>query len=401
MSFNILDAVKGFITPDLIGSAASFLGESDSSVGKALTGLVPAALAGITQKAESAGGADAVLGLAKKAFDSGILGNLASNFMSGGGGIPEGAPALLQGILGSHVGGIGNAIAQFAGIKGSSAASLLGSVLPLALGLLGKHAGDSGLSGSGLLSLLTSQKSSIMNALPAGLNLSGILGGAAAPKPAQHHQQEEPKKSGGWLTPLLLGVAAVALLLYLMKGCGAHKEEVKVVETPVVVDSPKVEVAVPAAPAMEKITLPDGSMIDARTNGFEHGLVACLNDAACQAGKDKWFDFDDINFDLNSAVITEASMRQVKNLVAVLKAFPKAKIKIGGYTDKTGNEDANKKLSGDRAAAVLAALKANGASEAQLEGAEGYGSEFAKVAKEASEEERRVDRRISVSLREK
>lgn len=401
MSFNILDAVKGFITPDLIGSAASFLGESDSSVGKALTGLVPAALAGITQKAESAGGADAVLGLAKKAFDSGILGNLASNFMSGGGGIPEGAPALLQGILGNHVGGIGNAIAQFAGIKGSSAASLLGSVLPLALGLLGKHAGDNGLSGSGLLSLLTSQKSSIMNALPAGLNLSGILGGAAAPKPAPHHHHEEPKKSGGWLTPLLLGVAAVALLLYLMKGCGAHKEEVKAVETPVVVDSPKVEVAVPAAPAMEKITLPDGSMIDARSNGFEHGLVACLNDAACQAGKDKWFDFDDINFDLNSAVITEPSMRQVKNLVAVLKAFPKAKIKIGGYTDKTGNEDANKKLSGDRAAAVLAALKANGASEAQLLGAEGYGSEFAKVAKEASEEERRVDRRISVSLREK
>jgi outer membrane protein OmpA-like peptidoglycan-associated protein len=402
MSFNILDAVKGYLTPDLIGSAASFLGESDSSVSKALTGLVPAALAGITQKAESAGGADAVLGLAKKAFDSGILGNIASNFVSGGGGIPEGAPALLQGILGHNVGGIGNAIAQFAGIKGSSAASLLGSILPLALGLLGKHSSDNGLSGSGLLSLLGSQKSSILSALPAGLNLSGILGGAteSRPKVVAHDHHDEPKKSGSWLMPLLLAVAAVALLLYLMKGCGAPKEEIKEVEPVVAPDTTKVVETAPAV-SMEKITLPDGTQIDARQGGFEHGLVNCLNDAACVAGKDKWFDFDDINFDLGSAVITEPSMRQVKNLVSVLKAYPKAKIKIGGYTDKTGDEAVNKKLSGDRAAAVLAALKANGASDTQLLGAEGYGSEFAKIAKEASEEERRPDRRISVSLREK
>lgn len=402
MSFNILDAVKGYLTPEMIGSAASFLGESDSSVGKALTGLVPAALAGITQKAESAGGADLVLGLAKKAFDSGILGSLASNFTSGGGGIPEGAPALLQGVLGHHVGGIGNAIAQFAGIKGSSAASLLGSVLPLALGLLGKHSADSGLSGGGLLSMLASQKSSIMSALPAGLNLSGILGGSPAPRPqaVDHgHHHEETKKSGSWLMPLLLGVVAVALLLYLMKGCGAPKEEVKAVETIVTPDTSMV-VEAPAVPS-EKITLVDGTQIDARVGGFEHGLVTCLNDASCIPGKDKWFDFDDINFDLGSAKLTESSTRQVKNLVAVLKAYPKAKIKIGGYTDKTGDETVNKKLSGDRAASVMAALKENGANEAQLLGAEGYGSDFAKIAKEASEEERRPDRRISVSLREK
>ncbi|ULQ52545.1 OmpA family protein [Flavihumibacter fluvii] len=401
MSFNILDTVKGYITPDLIGSAASFLGESDTYVGKALTGLVPAALAGITQKAETPGGAEAVLGLAKKAFDSGILNNLASGFQSGGGGIPEGAPALLQGILGHNVGGMGNAIAQFAGIKGSSAASLLGSILPLALGLLGKHSAENGLSGAGLLSLLTSQKSKILGDLPAGLNLSGLLGGSAAsaPKVVAHLHGDEPKKSGSWLMPLLLGVAAVALLLYLMKGCGAPKEEVNAVEPVVGSDTTRIV----AAPTVEmyKITLPDGTQIDARQGGFEHGLVTCLNDVTCLPGKDKWFDFDDINFDLGSASLTESSMRQVKNLVAVLKSYPKAKIKIGGYTDKTGDEAVNKKLSTDRAAAVLAALKANGANEAQLEGSEGYGSDFAKIAKEASEEERRPDRRISVSLREK
>jgi outer membrane protein OmpA-like peptidoglycan-associated protein len=41
---------------------------------------------------------------------------------------------------------------------------------------------------------------------------------------------------------------------------------------------------------------------------------------------------------------------QLSNLAAILKAFPAANIKIGGYTDKTGNEDFNKsyRLSGQR-----------------------------------------------------
>jgi outer membrane protein OmpA-like peptidoglycan-associated protein len=61
-----------------------------------------------------------------------------------------------------------------------------------------------------------------------------------------------------------------------------------------------------------------------------------------------------------------------------LKAYPKTKIKIGGYTDKKGDEAANKKLSKSRALAVKAALETAGVGK-QVVGAEGYGSEFAKA----------------------
>jgi outer membrane protein OmpA-like peptidoglycan-associated protein len=44
------------------------------------------------------------------------------------------------------------------------------------------------------------------------------------------------------------------------------------------------------------------------------------------------------------------------NLVAIL-SFPDAKIKIGGYTDKTGDEAKNLKLSADRANYIKAALE--------------------------------------------
>jgi outer membrane protein OmpA-like peptidoglycan-associated protein len=149
------------------------------------------------------------------------------------------------------------------------------------------------------------------------------------------------------------------------------------------------------------VKLADGTEIDAYKGGIEDRLVACLNDAACIAGKDQWFDFDNLNFETGSARLTAESIAQVRNIVAILKAYPAAKIKIGGYTDKVGNDADNKKLSQDRADAVMAEIKKEGANAAQLVGAEGYGEELAKVAETASDEERRVDRRISVQLREK
>ncbi|HRH61375.1 MAG TPA: hypothetical protein PL045_12430, partial [Chitinophagaceae bacterium] len=59
------------------------------------------------------------------------------------------------------------------------------------------------------------------------------------------------------------------------------------------------------------------------------------------------------------------------------------------------------KLSQDRAEAVLLALRANGANPAQLEGAEGYGSQFAKAPADAPDEEKQKDRRISINVRAK
>lgn len=88
------------------------------------------------------------------------------------------------------------------------------------------------------------------------------------------------------------------------------------------------------------------------------------------------------------------------NIVQILKAFPKAKIKIGGYTDNIGDEAANKKLSTDRAQAVSKLLQDAGVG-AQLESAEGYGSEFAKYPPSAPEEDRIKDRRVSLSVRAK
>jgi outer membrane protein OmpA-like peptidoglycan-associated protein len=149
------------------------------------------------------------------------------------------------------------------------------------------------------------------------------------------------------------------------------------------------------------VKLPDGTELNAYKGGIEDKLVAFLNDSTAQVSKDKWFDFDHLNFKSSSAEITPESHTQVQNIATILNVYPKVKIKIGGYTDKTGDDAGNMKLSQDRANAVIEALKGHQANATQLVGAEGYGSQFAKAAIDAPDAEKQKDRRISVSVREK
>ncbi|HEY6976390.1 MAG TPA: OmpA family protein [Chitinophagaceae bacterium] len=403
MASNLLDSVRGFITPQLIGQASSYLGESSEGITRAIGGAVPTVLTGLINNAES-GGAAALLSNAKEVASSNILGNL-GNLFSGSSTLPSGVGSLSS-LFGDRLGGMTSALSSFSGIKNSSASSLLGMIVPVILSVIGKHAMDNNLSPAGLSSFLSAQKSSAMDALPSGLNITNLFGSArqAVTGSASELRSAVTPKRTNWLWPILLILLAVILLFYFIRGCNRKPEAAVTPPADTTTTAPTVmDTTAASMPGREsmKVKLADGTEIDAYKGGIEDVLVNCLNDANCKAGKDKWFDFDNINFETGSAAITPESQAQVSNIVAILKAYPKARIKIGGYTDKTGDPAANKTLSQQRAEAVLNAIKAAGANGAQLVGAEGYGSAFAKVPETASDEERKKDRRIAVQLREK
>jgi uncharacterized protein YidB (DUF937 family)/outer membrane protein OmpA-like peptidoglycan-associated protein len=153
---------------------------------------------------------------------------------------------------------------------------------------------------------------------------------------------------------------------------------------------------------LTEVTLPDGTKLQAYPGGIEDQLIKFIQSDEYKTGtteslKNKWFNFDDMNFVTGTANLVPESKRQLDNIVAILKAFPDVKIKIGGYTDKTGDDAKNKDLSERRAKAVKAALEKAGVGT-QVPEAEGYGEEFATVAETASDEERKVDRKTSVRL---
>ncbi|MCR9066297.1 MAG: sodium-translocating pyrophosphatase [Cytophagales bacterium] len=132
---------------------------------------------------------------------------------------------------------------------------------------------------------------------------------------------------------------------------------------------------------------------------IEQRLVDFIEDENAEAGKDNWFEFQNLNFTSGSATIDANTMGEVANISQVLKAFPTTKIKIGGYTDNTGDAAANLKLSSDRAAAVKSALVGMGISADRIE-SEGYGIKHP-IASNETEEGRMKNRRIALSVREK
>jgi len=112
-----------------------------------------------------------------------------------------------------------------------------------------------------------------------------------------------------------------------------------------------------------------------------------------------WIGFDRIYFDSNKATLTNESLWQLSNVASILKRFPDSKIKIGGYTDNTGQPLTNLRLSKARAEAALDALVSLGVPTARLT-AVGYG-ELDNIATNDTEEGRAVNRRVSMQVVQK
>ncbi len=105
---------------------------------------------------------------------------------------------------------------------------------------------------------------------------------------------------------------------------------------------------------------------------------------------------NDILFDVNSAVLSTDAMQTLKDLNRVLKKYPKNRIVVQGFTDSTGSEAYNQKLSAQRAQAVYNYLIANGLKTLSITYV-GYG-ESNPIASNDTETGRAQNRRVVLSI---
>jgi outer membrane protein OmpA-like peptidoglycan-associated protein len=404
---NILDELKGMVTSQIISKAASSLGESESGVTKTIGALLPTILGGLVQKSADTNAFSNIFNMLSDQRNIGFLDNLSG--LVGGGNLAQGDPKdiagnLMGNLFGNKVGGILDLVSTFAGVKKSSTSSLLGLAGPLIMGFLGRKIKNEGLNIAGLASLLNGQKSSIMSALPAGMgNLLGLadIGGSVS----------APKVGGNKWLPWLIGLLALAAILYFWRSCNKPADVVdQVQETAKEATETVTDAAKDAADATKEAVaglgeffakkLACGVELNIPSNGIEANLVTFIEDASKPVDKTTWFNFDRLTFETGKATLDMTkSEEQLKNIAEIMKCYPKVKLKVGGYTDNVGDPAANKKLSQDRADNLKAALVALGVAANRME-AEGYGDQHP-VASNDTEEGRAQNRRISCRVMEK
>jgi len=421
MASSMLESILGPVTPQMQQAIAARLGESPQAVHSGLRAGTAATLSALARHIGDSNFSEQVMQMVTQAGGQSLLGSFAS-IASGG---PTDSVANLISrfqslVFGAQQGQIASLIAQHAGISASSANGILKMAAPLVLGYLAKLHSAGALSASTLGSTLTTTAANLSAYAP-----SASLKSAAATADttvrrtaAVVESRASGFKASRWVVPAaIVGLLLVAWLVLRssVREPAQTADEAASRATSAVSGAATNALAAAGGAASAagdaataawaslgeffKVTLPDGTVLNVPSRGVEARLVRYLEDNSTGVTTVTGFDFDRLLFDTGKATLQPASTEQLNNVAAILKAFPNAKIRLGGYTDNSGDATANQLLSEQRADNVMAELTGRGIDASRLS-AKGYGEDDP-VADNSTEEGRQKNRRISIRVAEK
>jgi outer membrane protein OmpA-like peptidoglycan-associated protein len=387
-----MDAVKGYLTPDLVRNASTLVGESESSTRQTLNGTVPCILSGLTSMVSSREGAGAFAGMLRDPSFGQVVDN-ASTLFSGGRAtenVLNAGTSMMGKIFGNRSSSVTEAVSKYGGVSASAGTSLLGLVAPLIMGVLGKRASAQGLDSSGMVNALLSEKGDISAAVPPGIaqmlrpgpTIAPRLREAETPRYARPGEAYTEKKRS-WMPLLLIGLGLLALLVMFMRG-----------------RSPRTtvgDVTSKAKGSLANLSLPGGVNLSVPDGSLNYNLARFLGDSSAAAPRN--FVFDNLNFETGSTQLTQPSTKTVNDLAQVLKAYPNAQVELVGHTDNSGSPEANQQLSQARADTVRAMLVSDGVAGDRI-ATQGYGQDRP-MASNDTDEGRAQNRRIELNVTKK
>jgi outer membrane protein OmpA-like peptidoglycan-associated protein len=392
MPSSILSSLFNSLDSRSIGEIASRFGVQEQAVSQGLETSTATLLGGLANKAGDSTWMSQLFKLVSQAPSNVSIGDVASAAIdpsqasSGAASLLDSGKRFLGLAFGGNQSSIFDAVAKSTGLRSGIVSSLMGMAAPLLMTALGHLVREDHMNPTGLSRLLANEGEGVRALLPPGI--SSVLGtpqpipaSTASTRPVAIGTVPEPAtRSRGWLwlIPLLL----IPALLYW--GYRARH---------------------PVVPTLTDIsdfvtrTLPSGLSLSIPENGMEARLLAFVQDPTKTVDQVTWFDFDRLRFNTDSATLRPESQEQLGNIAAILKAYPNVSIKVGGYTDNTGDSRHNLELSQDRANGVVSELVALGISPNRLE-AQGYGDQFP-VGDNSTPEGRAKNRRISMRVTQK
>ena len=435
MDSNMLNDAKELFSGKFTDEVSAKLGESSDGVKKAIAAIIPTIFGGIANKVSNEPSfLSTVVSEAKNIFTNHSLDDL-SGFITGDNKNTEATQAgsFLFDVFGGKLHGIIDKVAGHSGLKTENVRKLFDTVQIGALGSIGKHLSNEGGSGAAVSEFLSENKAGFLSAIPASLGFGSLLSGVhevtpeaphtqAAHSDAHYHQHQEADPAKGenrFFIPAILTIIIFGLIIWLFRGCWGnekqHDHPTNYPETTTVSSAPSTADVAESAGKLDETTgnyiyntgeltsidLPNGTKIEGvGQNSTENKLIQFLsnpNVSVDTVDKTKgWISFDRLYFKSSSSELTNESKNQLNNISLILKAFPNAAIKLGGYTDNSGTAEGNLSLSGQRAQVARDAIIAKGIDAQRLE-AEGYGQEHPIASNETAEgkaQNRRIDLRV-------
>ena len=388
---SILDALTRALGQTTFSRAAATYGESEPGVTKAFTVAVAAALAPLVARSGEAQFTRRLLSAVREIPPDVTLLDEPDRLFNRTPRVVEetGPVAMLRSLIfGGNMQTITDGISRASGVKPATAASLFSIALPTVLGYLSRLVVREDLDADRLGQRLANERTPLAAVLP--VNLGSLLslgtdpagpGARAAPvvRSSVSHSAPVDARSPSRVWAVALLALAGLVGLYALYG----RRTVSPAGTPG---------AIGTAGYLARV-LPDGTSIRMPAESAEAMLLSFLESPAPIDG-DTWHELERVTFETDSATLRAQSREQLSNVAAILAAYPRVRVKIGGYTDNSGDSAANQRLSQSRADAVSSDLVARGVAVNRLE-SEGYGSAHP-VADNDTPEGRAKNRRVAI-----
>lgn len=426
MANSMFESVLGMITPEMTQSLAGRFGGPPSAIQHGLSAATAATLNGLAKNSSDSGFTDQVMQMVNRAGSQNIAANAASIASAGAGGAAGDLVNRFSTLVfGPQQGHLAKLVSEHSDVSINAGSGLLKSAAGLVLGNLAtRHSAGSFSSGT-LASTLRTEGSNLASYVPGSFlaRLGGTVGdgadrvsGSGSNVIHTRGPRQPTARSTRWIIPVVAVALGAALLGWLASRQGYNTRpspaltEMPRSPGPTVTESPAnagpattvPRAGIPSEPSLanrENVSLPDGTDIRVPSDGVEARLVRYLQDSSARASEVTGFDFDRLLFDTGRATLQPQSNEQLDDVAAIMKAYPAVKIRVGGYTDNTGDPNANQKLSQERANSVMTALTQRGVDPSRLS-ARGYGDQNP-VADNSTSEGRQKNRRISIRVAEK
>ncbi|AQG78845.1 OmpA family protein [Spirosoma montaniterrae] len=406
----LFDSLTDVLNPDVVTRIADYIDEPVDKTRKAVNGLVYTITGGLMKRTTTEIGVNQLFNhIQKGRYDGSLLDNLTTVLRE-----PAQTNTLItQGndvishLLPAMKSSIGSMISTYAGIRNSSAISLLGLTTTIVLHMLGRRVKDQKLDADTLASSLFAERDALVNAVPEEfmprlvekVGLQQVMAGVAAParrsvvesaanssrsysepvrQPISYESADDSDNDAGslakWGIGGLLVVALMAVGYYVYQNTQKHNNDNEpttdvspVTSNTVQSDTVARSLAVPADSAARTAPKSASAVVTPATptatassagGSLTQQLTPYVSNPALPKGR--IFPLTGVAFQPGSLSLTAGSQATINELATLLKANPALQIQLIGYANDASGALTNKSLSFKRVNQIKQQLMASG-----------------------------------------